>query len=391
VLKALQELKKDSDDPRIVACLQKYEDCIEQKDFLCALRIAEKLIALRGQASDWVIQGMCLWWLGQPKEALEAFTQAIELKPEDKSAWYYQSTILNEIGRTEEALVASSRTIMLDQADPVAWQRKAKILASLKRYEEAQAALEQAVKLGLDKGSIWFARGYLLGKMDNFEGAIAAFSKVIKLNETFTLGHATAHNNLGWLLCRLRRYDEASVSLQTAIELGYRGWFVFFNRAEALLALNCLEEGTVALDEALHHFSQAEAPNTDNTEVIMRNLFTTTPDIAVWRTSIPMLINLYSKHKVTSILGKGLVETIPTLISPVVSDTAICLWLEVWQKTVSSLSEFQIPLRLLDTAVRYRQTKGDLRVLLELPIEERELLKSLLGIQEPEEEEPLLL
>jgi hypothetical protein len=44
--------------------------------------------------------------------------------------------------------------------------------------------------------------------------------------------------------------------------------------------------------------------------------------------------------------------------------------------------EFQIPLRLLDATVRYRETQ-DRRVLLELPVEERTLLESLLGIEKP--------
>ncbi|MEC4815241.1 MAG: hypothetical protein SAK29_18475 [Scytonema sp. PMC 1069.18] len=47
--------------------------------------------------------------------------------------------------------------------------------------------------------------------------------------------------------------------------------------------------------------------------------------------------------------------------------------------TVGKREEFQLPLRLLDAAVRYRD-KQDRRVLLELPIEERELLKPLLGV-----------
>jgi hypothetical protein len=49
---------------------------------------------------------------------------------------------------------------------------------------------------------------------------------------------------------------------------------------------------------------------------------------------------------------------------------------------VDDRNEFQIPLRLLDVAVRYRETQ-DQRVLLELPIEERTLLEQLLEIERP--------
>jgi hypothetical protein len=68
-------------------------------------------------------------------------------------------------------------------------------------------------------------------------------------------------------------------------------------------------------------------------------------------------------------------------MSEMVSNKAAQTWVEVWQELTSDYSKFQIPLRLLNAAVRYRE-KGGKRVLLELPIEERNLLKPLLGISE---------
>ncbi|WP_019502169.1 hypothetical protein [Pseudanabaena sp. PCC 6802] len=69
-------------------------------------------------------------------------------------------------------------------------------------------------------------------------------------------------------------------------------------------------------------------------------------------------------------------------------------WLEIWQELVGDRREFQIPLRLLNAAVRYRETKGvseaptkeARRVLLELPVEERNLLQSLLEVGDNQSE-----
>ncbi|MEW6497759.1 MAG: hypothetical protein AB1589_35440 [Cyanobacteriota bacterium] len=96
------------------------------------------------------------------------------------------------------------------------------------------------------------------------------------------------------------------------------------------------------------------------------------------------MIQLYEKHQVTSALGQGLVQSIPSLMSEMVSNKAAQTWLEVWRELTSERPEFRLPLRLLNAAVRYRATKGDRRVLLELPIEERNLLKPLLDISEEE-------
>jgi len=74
------------------------------------------------------------------------------------------------------------------------------------------------------------------------------------------------------------------------------------------------------------------------------------------------------------------------LMSEKVSDKAARSWLEVWQNLAGDRPEFLIPLRLLKTAVQYKEKKGDTaaqslrerRVLLQLPIEERKLLQPLL-------------
>jgi len=65
------------------------------------------------------------------------------------------------------------------------------------------------------------------------------------------------------------------------------------------------------------------------------------------------------------------------LNSPMVSDTAAQAWRDIWQELGKDHDELKIPLRLLDAAVRYRETK-DRRILLRLPIEERKVLAQVL-------------
>ncbi|KAF3887580.1 MULTISPECIES: hypothetical protein [Nostocales] len=104
----------------------------------------------------------------------------------------------------------------------------------------------------------------------------------------------------------------------------------------------------------------------------------------MWKTRIKTLIELYDRYELASVLAQGLVRqrSIQALMSEIVSNKAAQSWLEVWREVVGSRPEFQISLRLLNAAVRYRETKGDRRVLLELPIEERKLLQEVLGIEE---------
>ncbi len=210
-------------------------------------------------------------------------------------------------------------------------------------------------------------------KLGLLEEAIACFDQALKFKPDLH----QAWNNRGYTLIKLGQLEEALASWERAIELGNQSSRVFFNRAIVLLALNRWDEGITTLNNALNRLTDGKEPSTDDTELIIRNLFNSTQDAANWKTRLTSLITLYEKYQAISALGQGLVRSIPMLMSEMVSDKAAQKWLEVWQELGSGYSQFQIPLRLLDAAVRYRE-KGDKRVLLELPIEERELLKPLL-------------
>ncbi len=138
----------------------------------------------------------------------------------------------------------------------------------------------------------------------------------------------------------------------------------------------------MTLEDALKNLEDGKEASPEDTELIFRILFRSIQDELAWKTQITTLIELFDKYQSISALFQGLTRSIPTLISDTVSDKTAQIWLEVWQDLVESRPEFQITLRLLNAGVRYRLTKGDRRVLLELPIEERNLLKPLLGLGE---------
>ena len=183
----------------------------------------------------------------------------------------------------------------------------------------------------------------------------------------------------GWVLDNLGRYEEALASCDKAIKLGKEGAPVFLNRAIAILGLNRWDEGITALDDAFQRLEPRKEAASEDAELIISNLFANINDPAITQTRITSLITVYGKYKYLSILGQGIVRNIPALMSEMVSDKAARTWLELWQEPTSNYEQFQIPMRLLNAAVRYKETKGDRRVLLELPIEERNLLEPLVS------------
>ena len=65
----------------------------------------------------------------------------------------------------------------------------------------------------------------------------------------------------------------------------------------------------------------------------------------------------------------------------IVSNKLARSWLETWQDIAGDKPELSIALRLLKTAVEYKETKRDRRVLLQLAKEEREILETLVTEQ----------
>ena len=96
--------------------------------------------------------------------------------------------------------------------------------------------------------------------------------------------------------------------------------------------------------------------------------------------TIRLLLLVYRKHRMLGALGQGLIECIPEMSAPDAhGEDDAALWLESWQACAAQYTEFRLPLRLLDSAVRYRKTR-DLRIFMNLPQEERALLEPLVGV-----------
>ena len=237
----------------------------------------------------------------------------------------------------------------LNRGDILGWSFKCSVLGLLGRYDDALASAEKMIQLDPKDSMAWGIRGLALFSMGKLEEGLNSYDK--------------------------------------AIELGSKDKVVFFNRAEVLFALNRWQEACIALEKALEQFSQDVGAVAISTRDIVLSLFKTTPEETTWNGRIAALVELYSKYQVLPALGIGIAQSILEWTSPMISDAALRLWVRLWQTHAGKYEEFQIPLRLLDASVRYRETK-DPRVLLELPSEERSLLNKLLGIKETQPDEP---
>lgn len=329
----------------------------------------------------WSRKGAVLNKVKNYSEALYSLDKAIELNPDNSEIWHNKGIALFHLTCFNEASWCFTKAIELNPNNAIYFKNLGAILAILECFDKALFYCDKAITLDPNDAATWGNRGGILGILKRFDEALISCDKAIELKSN----DATAWGNRGAALRNMGRYNEALASYDKAIAFGYQVSAIFFHRAQALLVLNRWDEGIAALNDALNRFAYAEEPDPDtgDEKAIICNLLSSTNDTGIWKFRISTLIEVYNKHQVLSALCKGLVESIPALMSEMVSDKAAQTWLEVWKELTSEYKEFQIPLRLLNAAVEYKVRKGDRRVLLELAIEERQLLEPLLGGSEP--------
>src|SRR5262249_54937063 len=93
-------------------------------------------IALREQGRDQARAGK---W----KEAVDSFSRALELVPDDAACWNYRGFAHSWLGQWDKTLADCSRAAELQPTEPSYHRNRGEVLARLGQWEKAAAALGQ--------------------------------------------------------------------------------------------------------------------------------------------------------------------------------------------------------------------------------------------------------
>jgi tetratricopeptide (TPR) repeat protein len=286
----------------------------------------------------------------------------------------FQSFILNELGRYEEAITSAEKALEYKPNESDAWFYRGFALSGLDRHEDAISSYNKALEFKLDDCDIWFNRGNSLSELGHYEEAADSFGQALILQTDFF----EAWNNLGNVLASLERYEEGISSFEKSLKYQPNSILSKVGRAELLLALNHWTEGSEVMMEIIQHLREQNEEYPGDAEWILNGLLT--QDTSQWASRIETL--LYCFESYSEVLSIALISACKKLLSPLISETTALLWRETWMQAVGTRTEFQIPLRLLNTALHYKQRPNDPRVFLELAEEERKILKQALGLEE---------
>jgi len=119
--------------------------------------------------------------LGQHAEAIADFDQAIRLKPDFAIFYSNRAVAKGNLGHHKEAIADYDQAIRLNPNLAEAFNNRGKAKGGLGQYAEAIADFDQAVRLNPDLADAFLERGVAKGKLGLHKEAISDYDQVIKL------------------------------------------------------------------------------------------------------------------------------------------------------------------------------------------------------------------
>lgn len=358
---------------------------------------AEELAQVSRIAEDWVHYARAMVYLGSLKDAAEAIEDAVEKHPTDTQAlialarvsdakgdregslahieraialdpnlslaWLEKGEILEKLGKDDEALGAYTRARRLDREwSAPSWMRS-RILLKRGRYKQVRRLLRVVLRRGSYHPGVLITYGLSLARERRFEEALGCFAKVTNrypedLEALVLQGQA---------LVDLGRPQQALVPLEKALKIDPEDDGAQFYYGEALFATGqyqrCLGElpvGVVA-HQMFHEFLKLARAGHIRREI---------------ESTLLRFRSAFADSSGQEALAGGLAEFASHAHRHAEAHEAPQLrtWSEVICKLFSGDPRFQILIDVFGVMVRYKESQDE-KVLLELPLEQRQLLE----------------
>ncbi|MBE9005196.1 tetratricopeptide repeat protein [Fortiea sp. LEGE XX443] len=233
-----------------------------KKGLFIKFLLASFLVGATGIASLFVInkinannaielskQGNTLFELQRYQDALTAYEQAVNIRPDYPQGWNGQGKTLFKLKQYPAALTAYEKAIQLQPDYVEAWSGRGFTLQKLQRYTEAIAAFDKALQLHDDYPEVWNAKGEVFTELKQYDNAIKAYEQAIELKSDYV--EAWYSKGLAWQ--NLKRYNEAIAAYDKALEIKSDSYQIWYNRGNAAVNLNRYIDAFTAYDKAVQY------------------------------------------------------------------------------------------------------------------------------------------
>jgi tetratricopeptide (TPR) repeat protein len=171
-----------------------------------AIEASRKAVALRPSAESYFNIGLANYYLRQYREAAESYRQSIRLDPYNGAdAWYALGLVYRDWGKADEEIQAYKQAIRLRPDYTSAYERLGARYSRSKKYSEAIEIFRQLTALKPGDANAPNNMGEVYFESGKFPEAADAFRQAIRLKPDF----GQAYYNLGKCLLAMGNRDGA--------------------------------------------------------------------------------------------------------------------------------------------------------------------------------------
>jgi len=204
-------------------------------------------------AEDYSVRGNAYYEAGDYEQALEAFSRALDILPNDAVLVYNCATTLVKLKRYGEALKGFDHALQLKPGDLEALNNRAATLGKMERYEDAVKEYNRTLELSPDLPESLTGRGAMLYKLGTISEALKDHDRALELRPDYPealVNRSSAYVELG-------RHQEAVEDCNRALLLRPAYSLALYNRA-------CAYSGLVQFPEALQDLQAAIQGDKEN-------------------------------------------------------------------------------------------------------------------------------
>lgn len=365
---------------------------------------AEELAEISERDEDWPHYANALIRLGTPERALTRVEEVSRIRANDPAVHWALAKAYAACGRFQNSLAAIDRALELGPTEDMFWNHKGHVLEKLRRYEEALSAFIEARILDSKDPDYPASAARMMLRLKRPQDAARLLQGLIRR------GIKTAYvlASLGASLEACGKAAEASAIFKEATKLFPGEGWVWANFAQCRLSLGDVKAAAAAIERALAHPTKDPETNRAICLILFRlnreeEATRILPIDAVAHAVFHELLNLTARPVTKNELEQGLCELWARVtgsawaaafrggvweylsrIAEAISENppaALIALGDVLGRLEAEEPELANLRRFADVMARYKAT-GDTKVLLELPLEQRNLLLRTKGSSE---------
>ncbi len=152
---------------------------------------------------------------GRYDKAVEAYTAAIDLSPEDSINYYIRGDVYFDLKEYDRAVEDYSKFIELNPEDDDAYNSRGYCYRKLGNHDKAIKDNTKAIELNPEFETAYNNRGCTYLNMIEYPKALNDFTKAVEINSKFP----NPYKHMGTLKYKCEEYDQALEYLNQAIDL----------------------------------------------------------------------------------------------------------------------------------------------------------------------------